>query len=81
MVITKDLKNQISQVVSMALDDESFTDFLERFDHTCLPEFPDRTGPRIYIILIAPAYNCVEIFICNRSSRCEVQSVTMRCHC
>lgn len=34
MVITKDLKNQINTVVSMALEDESFEDYLERFDLT-----------------------------------------------
>jgi len=32
--MNKDLKNQINTVVSMALEDESFEDYLERFDLT-----------------------------------------------
>lgn len=32
MVLEKELKNKIAQVVAMALEDESFTEFLERFD-------------------------------------------------
>lgn len=34
MVMTKEIKDQIANVVSLALQDESFEDFLERFDLT-----------------------------------------------
>ena len=34
MVLEKELKNKIARVVSMALEDEDFGAFLERFDIT-----------------------------------------------